>query len=159
MLTLLALVIVRHIPFTSSKDGYPKLQPVTSTLLQMDRVLEDIIKRLEVLKVNKPPNQENLIIMVNDSIELIEAVSSYNLQILSFISKGKIKESYHSSFIGSIVQNLEFEKVRIKSHLDRIESLSPLISNKDASDAMDKARQAAQSIFRAVEDAVDILRE
>ena len=158
MLFLLALVIARHIPFPSSNGRYPDIEPFTSALAREGRELEEGMKRLERLMAGETPAQENLIIMVNDSLELIQAVSHYNSEFLFLISEGKIISSFRSASMENLVQNLQFEKARIESRLDRIESLAPLISNPEAFDAMNSARSATQSILRAMEGAADALR-
>ena len=66
---LFFLIGLRH--FLPLKDEVPskELQPIVTSLFEVNRQLEDIMKNLIRLQTTVDPAQENFMIMVNDKID------------------------------------------------------------------------------------------
>jgi len=155
---LLFLIGLRH--FLPPKDEAPseELQPIATSLFEVNRQLEDIMKNLTRLQTTSDPAQENFMIMVNDKIEIIRLISYYIAEDLAAVINGSIKKTHLPDFSKRLRGDLSFEKARIGAALERIVSIQPLISDRKVTALFKQCLKPAGKISPLFDRAIELLQ-
>ena len=155
---LLFLIGLRH--FLPLKDAVPseELQPIVTSLFEVNRQLEDIMKNLIRLQMTADPAQENFMIMINDKIEIIRLVSYYIAEDLAAVINGSIKKTHLPDFSQRLRGDLSFEKARIGAALESIVSIQPLISDRKVTALFKQCLTSAGKILPLFDRAIELLQ-
>lgn len=155
---LLLLIGLRH--FLPLQSGLPsdELKPIVTSLFEVNRQLEDITKKLVALQATAVPAQENLMIMVNDNIEIIRLICYYIAEDLAAVVNGSIKKGHLPGFSQRLSRNLSFEKARIDAALEKILSIQPLVSDRNAAEMVKQCLTPAEKISSLFDRSIQLLQ-
>jgi hypothetical protein len=155
---LLLLIGLRYFLPLNGEAPPKELQPIVTSLLEVNRQLEDIMKNLVRLRAAADPAQENFMIMVNDKIEIIKLVSYYIAEDLTAVLNGSIKKTHLPDFSQRLKNDLSFEKARIGAALESIVSIQPLISDRKVTALFKQCLTSAGKILPLFDRSIELLR-
>jgi len=155
---LLLLIGLRHFLPQTEQMSTDELQPIVTSLYEVDRQLEDVMKDLIALQTAADPGQEDLMIMINDKIEIIRLLCNFMAEDLAAVCNAINKPAHLADYSQRLCRDLSFERARIGTALERIVSIRPLVSDQKVAEIVKQSLMSVDRIPPLLNRSVELLQ-